>query len=92
MIETKDTDDYIHITGNTNIHFIKSKLNKNSSDCVYYPISVMHTWPNNQNKFNKSNNFVSNIQQSPTLNNNNNNNNNERISRAPFHVKHTQLR
>ena len=25
-------------------------------------------------------------------NNNNNNNNNERISRAPFHVKHAQLR
>ena len=28
----------------------------------------------------------------PTLNNNNNNNNKERISRAPFHVKHAQLR
>ena len=25
-------------------------------------------------------------------NNNNNNNNSERISRAPFHVKHAQLR
>ena len=25
-------------------------------------------------------------------NNNNNNDNNERISRVPFHVKHTQLR
>ena len=45
-------------------------------------------------RFNNNNNNDNNNSNNNNNNNNNNNSNynNERISRAPFHVKHTQLR